>query len=119
MTDLEAMKLCAEAMSETINEHNGYLFFYGPQYSSQQRNQHYDPLHDDAQAMALVKRFKLDLEPLFVGEEGEWQACQWREDGNGRIHKKNDTDLNRAIVLCVAGMAANGKLPQRRAQEGK
>lgn len=47
-----------------------------------------DPLTDDAQAMALVKRFRL------------WE---WIRDGSLDI----GDDLNRAIVACVAQMQAN------------
>ena len=57
MTDLEMTKLCAEAMgikaSDWDNEYHGSIPPAKPPY---------DPLLDDAQAMALVKRFCLDIE---------------------------------------------------------
>ena len=48
MTDLELTKLCAEAMGIEISpvRHGDGDFSL------------YDPLHDDAQAMALVKKFE-------------------------------------------------------------
>jgi len=85
VTDLEITKLCAEAM--------GY-----------RNSSHYNPLHDDAQAMALVKRQGLHI---------VWQPmCPdiWKVDDT--THVAADKDLNRAICECVAKMqASNAKTP--------
>lgn len=52
----------------------------------------YDPLHDDAQAMALVKRFHITTLPTAMG----WTAvCAFT---GSREHQ----DLNHAICECVA-----------------
>lgn len=101
MTDLEMTKLCAEAMrlKEYAIPMNGgncdpKPITLGP---------HYNPLHDDAQAMALVKRFNLSM---WGTEQGEWRgvAC-WRNEVEAlREFSVYSTDLNRAIVECVAKM---------------
>lgn len=59
-----------------------------------------DPLNDDAQAMALVKKFQLT-----IGYSDGWSA------GKGEIGKEGGycrsfhyPDLNRAICVCVAAM---------------
>lgn len=83
MTDLEITKLCAEAMGYDKTDPLGVALVY-------------DPLHDDAQAMAMVKKFKLDcFENL--DEEG------WIVDAGDGVHTKH-IDLNRAICECVAKM---------------
>jgi hypothetical protein len=59
----------------------------------------YNPLHDDAQAMALVKKFELGLGR---GKDRSWIAHTTREAGTF-CHSSNN-DLNRAICECVAKM---------------
>lgn len=58
----------------------------------------YDPLHDDAQAMELVKVLRLTVEPL---TDGEWQVSQGGHWG----HCEDGKDLNETIVRCVAKLA--------------
>ena len=94
MTDLEITRLCAEAMGVTLlgkgteafgpSEHDGMLVTFP-----------YNPLKIDAQAMALVKKFR-----VLVGTDGElWTAfIPW---GGRSIRNLN---LNRAICECVAKM---------------
>jgi len=53
-----------------------------------------DPLHDDAQAMALVKRFRLQIDP---------HDEQWNVAAVGKAASLRE-GLNRAIVECVAKM---------------
>ena len=93
MTDLEITKLCAEAMGLTRVEgvmHNGVrVGFYDPAI-------HYRPLHDDAQAMALVKKFKLQIETHYDGD-GWWLAKT-----KGSHSDLMCSNLNRAICKCVA-----------------
>lgn len=98
MTDLEMTKLCAGAMGI---DHR-YCEAGNPVNSAEPI---YFPLHDDAQAMALVKRFKLDLDSPKGGLDDEWCA------GYGDDHSltcspifQSSRDLNRAIVECVAKM---------------
>lgn len=53
-----------------------------------------DPLHDDAQAMALVKKFRIQIDPY---------DDQWNVAIVGKSAALTE-DLNRAICLCVARM---------------
>ena len=99
MTDLEMTKLCAEAMGLElfqVPEYGDVLFIVGDQ--CEYGNVPYEPLEDDAQAMALVKRFNLGdcilkkgsqnalfsikhlrwglLPPLFGFRMRLWRCCQ-------------------------------------------
>jgi hypothetical protein len=56
----------------------------------------FDPLHDDEQAMALVKKFGLTI-------YGPRKDIDWRV-GTPSIDTTESPDLNRAIVECVAGI---------------
>lgn len=101
MTDLEIMKLCAEAMRFTAEVGAGRVWI---RTSGDLPPTMYAPLHDDAQAMALVKRFGLTI---IRNEEG---AEAWSVGAMGldvSPHDVDDDDLNRAIVECVAKMQAN------------
>lgn len=110
MTDLEMTKLCAEAMGLSGHpvrdgmemwtdagwaEHKDALVLHHTQW------QYWNPLHDDAQAMALVKKLGLwidrDSESLVWGVQG---SNPDEDFGTYNI------DLNRAIVECVARMQA-------------
>mgnify|MGYP001573327389 CR=1 FL=1 len=93
MTDLEITKLCAEgdgslaaklylqAISDTTGaDIKAWL-------------EGYAPLHDDAQAMALVKKFRLDIRQGQSGQTTGWLV-------GGVFHP----NLNRAICEAVANM---------------
>jgi len=56
----------------------------------------YDPLHDDAQAMALVKKLRLSVEYQGVPSGFNWHVMS--------AMVSSSADLNRAIVECVAKM---------------
>ena len=87
MTNLEITRLCAEAMGHsTPHEVRGKMMLANSTI--------YDPLHDDAQAMALVKKCVLGL-----AWSGYWSVY---EQGNGAIG--SHIDLNRAICECCAKM---------------
>lgn len=98
MTDLELKKLCAEALwgpdkvrsPTTGTDKNCCYFFNGFDFGAE-----YDPLNDDAQAMALVKKFQLN-----VNWCGDWEVTP-QGAGSGE-----SLDLNRAICECVAKMQA-------------
>ena len=103
MTDLEMTRLCAEAMAMNVRE--SYWAGVGAKVletdewmDGADHYRRYDPLHDDAQVMALVKKFKLQVLPNPA--HGGWWIAVANKDANG-----ND-DLNRAIVECVAKMRA-------------
>jgi hypothetical protein len=102
--DMGLLRLCAEAMGWTVRAQGTYFIAIdvGRDASYIIGNANapallvYDPLHDDAQAMALVKRFRLS-----IGTEARgWYLCL-----PGYPHEEtNNADLNRAIVECVAKM---------------
>ena len=99
MTDLEMTKLCAEAMgassdTEVVPDGDGGYWAL------------YNPLHDDAQAMALVKKFKLALSAPSDGGHELW-VCRkpWDHSGDYGF----GVTPNRAIVESVAKMQANAK----------
>ena len=107
MTDLEMTRLCAEAMGVWHCPDTDTDFVGKP---IQAVLSMYDPLHDDAQAMALVKRFGLEISQT-IGKDGKWSAWdatahELTETLVRRIlaSESNSTDLNRAIVECVAKM---------------
>ena len=95
MTDLEITKLCAAAMGLAVVEQLGQWRFPNTQHEDSL----YDPLHDKAQALELVERFRLMLQPL----PSAWAVTEhkhppvWSED----------TDLLRAICECVAKLEAH------------
>ena len=99
MTDLEMTKLCAEFMGVELvpraigpDGDPGFQILgigHGP-------IQWYRPLHDDAQAMALMKKLHAHL--VFDYEFKLWSCCV-QTFAVIRHH-----DLNRAIVECVAKM---------------
>ena len=90
MTDLELTRLCAEAMGYTgkppASPSDIVLFVTMPASHPMlpKETVRYDPLHDDAQAMALLKRFSLYM-PISI---------------------LNSPDINRAICVCVADIQA-------------
>jgi hypothetical protein len=118
MTDLEMVKLCAEAMSRlcvprkvmqrdivggSVNEHTEqYRETWIDVYD-------YWPLHDKAQAFELVERF-----PFIIEHNGlNYDVQVWNNPGAGWMKTITDDDLARAIVTCVANMQA------ARRKEGK
>ena len=90
MTDIDATRLCAGmmGMASTITHEKVVLL------SANVVGRPYDPLHDDAQAFALVKRLSLTC---IKTREGNWDV---QDRGLGCAYP----DLNRAIVYCVAQM---------------
>ena len=90
MTDLEITRLCAEAIGPDCigNSENDWHL--------------YDPLHDDAQAMALVKRFQLYMAVQTDRKGDYWSVTAGRVSKHP--HESCQTDLNRAICECVATM---------------
>lgn len=89
MTDLEMTRLCAEAMGlQHFVDHEGVWL---------RMEVKYDPLHNDAQAMALVKKFRLVIDRT---DDGRWMLPSVSP---GDVV---NADLNRAICECVAKMQA-------------
>lgn len=106
MTDLEITKLCAEAMGLLV-----YYPFGGCPYIRWTRwfdrdtsdedgaLKSYQPLDDDTQAMALVKKFHLDISAGHGFDGGVFRVRRFTEGVAAE-----STDLNRAICECVAKM---------------
>ena len=91
MTDLEITKLCAKAMGisyrvEPLTEDGSGEMLWSPIGP-------YDPLHDDAQSMALVKRFP-----------GECVGALYRRVFSVRPFPSPENELLRVICECVAKM---------------
>lgn len=131
MTDLEMTRLCAEAMGWRFwwSKHNHwnadgpngerwggprwYAFDHDngkPVPKPEAAEGFYDflPLTNDAQAMALVKMLVLDCEAYPSIDQDDFV---WVVRTNIRKHVEvQNSDLNRAIVECVAKMqgAKNG-----------
>ena len=98
MTDLEMTKLCAEAMGLWEEVKIGDKKYEHPPLN-------YDPLHDDAQAMALVKKFDVSITSLSARAADHWFV----QTTGTKIQPSiigTAYDLNRAIVECVAKMQA-------------
>lgn len=62
---------------------------------------HYNPLKHDAQAMALLKKFR--LHPIFNDESAVWEVFYTKPSGN--CYYGQSADLNAAICQCVANLA--------------
>ena len=110
MTDLEMTMICAEAMGRRVTRHPLNIDIKPPAIWTQ--NHHvdsaegggfYDPLHDDAQAMALVKRFSLAIQPPQFVRPPRWHV--WRdENGSGDGEHTGIADvlnLNRAMLSAL------------------
>jgi len=105
LDDLTATRLCAEALfgddalhTETASFqilHDVPLFGRRTLVMGEYVKE-FSPLHDDAQAMALVKRFTLSIDAEIA--DGNGYGVSNSAPGIYYEH----TDLNRAIVYCVA-----------------
>lgn len=103
MTDLEMTKLCAVAMGWQVYNRlvESKLWVIAPD-TPPEMGEAYDPLHDDAQAMALVKKFALHL--YKSSDLGDWIVEEPRYAVSCGMYAEGD--LNRAIVECVAKLQA-------------
>ena len=95
MNDRDIVRRCAEAMGyTTISEHPSL-----PVMLVKEVRETYSPLNSDAQAMALVKRFRMTIVSMHYDEK--WHAiipsAQFNCDAIS-------PDLNRAICTAVANM---------------
>lgn len=99
MTDLEMTKLCAEAMGYSFAVFEGQVMWHG--------KNPYDPLSDDAQAMALLKKFHLRVSWGYAEARGAPDGTlpvMVNPGGAEPPFGVHEYDLNRAIVECVARM---------------
>lgn len=108
MTDQEIIRLCAEAMEPRATLPGssriwGVASRFGPTRTVETWVlSAYNPLNDDAQAMALVKKFDLNTAKI---ADCDWVVWRSRIDGH-RDEMCNSADYNRAICECVAKMQA-------------
>lgn len=108
MTDLEMTKLCAEAMGYRLDADGGFSRLQQGAGMDEPAwfEFIYSPLHDDAQAMALVKKLGLTVDPQEDKPPFTWRVVVANEgDWDDQIFAQG-SDLNRAIVECVAKMQA-------------
>ena len=101
MDDLEMVRRCAQVMQVELCERHSHDW---PHYFDAARGEwgedvRYDPLTDDAQAMALVKRFRLEI----AWNPAGWAVNTWTDLEIPDAYAVSD-DLNRAICECVARM---------------
>lgn len=101
MNDLEITRKCAEAMGLTVWPKQlvaGKLAVDGRNIlEGGTMCQVYDPLHNDAQAMALVKKFNINLTTCSINDDTE---ILWCADAHTCFHES--ANLNRAICECVS-----------------
>ena len=93
-------KACAEAMNVELPDRDdpvAMMFVRGKVRTAEGWTK-YDPLHDDAQAMALVKRFNMGIGQ---DSEGRWSAVMQKPTYCQSFHHAT---LNAAIVHCVAAL---------------
>ncbi len=107
MTDLEMTKLCAEAMGlrQMMSPELGHFVHLVGDFKLNADGRtggfpvhKYDPLHDDAQAMALVKKLGISIRQTDPDMWDAWIPLQPVDGSNA--------DLNRAIVECAAKIAS-------------
>lgn len=99
MTDLEMTRLCAEAMDWNVNDkHPAHgLWCFDPHATPLKHSFWFKPLDNDAQAMALLKKFPMDV---FADRGNPFWRVRLAADHNKGFGMADD--LNRAIVECVA-----------------
>lgn len=107
LTDLEMTKLCAEAMELNFTlGSDGYVWVVDEDVPGGMSL--YYPLRMDAQAFALVKRFEIVIQwPMIFG--GVKLAGAKFTVGASTYLASAESDLNRAIVECVAKMQMNNR----------
>lgn len=107
-TDLEITKVCALAMGINPRFRSGVILFVTEDRDGEAVTDIYDPLKDDAQAMAMVKKFGLEIFPVtdITGKQTGWSA--WKDRMTQAVEGESK-DLNRAICECVAKLGAKNE----------
>lgn len=99
LTDTEIVAACARAIG--VQPHPMWNAAKWPTPDFFGTHGVFNPLQDDAQAMALVKKLR-----LFIGDNHDVNAYKWLVFPAALVGIKHiealDTDLNRAICLCAA-----------------
>jgi hypothetical protein len=116
MTDLELTKLCADwrgiEYSVQKDRYGGEPYVRIEAFPGDANGGCYQPLHNDLQAMDLVKVGRLDIEP----QDEQWIVSVWTDNGR-RANWSYDESLNRAIVGCIVELQKNAKVPSDRIPE--
>ena len=99
LSDLEITRKCAEAMGIYPNSKGCYVVGG--------ITMKYDPLYNDAQAMALLKKFNPHAD---MGGA----HCRFQKGKVSSGWHKFPEGLNRAICECVAAMETKAKIDERR-----
>ena len=108
MTDLEMTRLCAQASGlyeapyRVAQPHAPHPESALRMAEGRKAAHWYDPLHDDAQAMALVKKFRLTIK---CDKRGRW-FCTTFTNITFK-YECSHANLNHAVVTCVAKMQAS------------
>jgi hypothetical protein len=95
MNDIELTKACADVSGVLVELSGGQYWLKG--YVADRL---YDPLHDDAQCFALVKRFKLSI---YQHQDLVTVTAYFHD---GYRSERNINEVNHAIVECVAKLHA-------------
>lgn len=105
MGDLEIVKACAEAMGFETLTYAGMVYI--AMNARGQAGSKYDPLHDDAQCLALVKKLELRLQEPETQPSADrrWRVTCWTPLKT----VAQNVDLNRAVCECVANMKRGAK----------
>ena len=108
MTDLEITKKCAEALGYQclpIGDGRYRATWDGTAVymiaEAQGMTQRFDPLHDDAQAMELVKKLRLNV------IASQFKGGHWVVNYRHFVDATSRDDLNRAICECVAILSSS------------
>lgn len=110
LTDLEITRLCAKAMGWHVgglaSKHVAFKVNNCAIIAGNDRGGEsvYDPLHDDAQCFALVKRFRLNIEAIEVDYWSVINEEDATKHGHDVMKIGSDKSLNRAVCICVAQM---------------
>lgn len=102
MDDFEITRKYAEAMEYGMENSHGILAIYEKRADGRLVQEIYNPLKNDSQAMAIIKRFDLSIARGGQATDSPW----WKATSSKYLRRPGiDSDLNRAICECVAKMA--------------
>jgi hypothetical protein len=104
MTDLEIVQKCAKAMGIRTWSEGGMEFIQGATPGGKR----YDPRHDDAQMVALVKKFSIQIHHHgYGGAKASLVTVKARMKLDDTPTRVCCDDLNYAVCECVAKMWAD------------
>ena len=106
MTDIEINKLCAEAMGWRKHKLSA-ITMYNEESGASMPRAAWNPLHDDAQAMTLYKKFPMNIQHAALSSADNWVVESIEISEDNFCAWVADKSLNRAICECVAKMHQN------------